>query len=145
DLRYGDRVSVDDPVGSPATRQDIAAVASRYGILLSDTAPVTEGYVNPGNVRVVVSRSIAYVPGCPNWSNEYGFNQGNQTSPGYGCAVNSNIAAMVADPEHLLEGASGTGETVVMTSTRAINSYRAAEPTGGGGTTLPQVSSEGGD
>ncbi|WP_340587147.1 CpaD family pilus assembly protein [Erythrobacter alti] len=143
DLRYGDRISVDDPAMSPAVREDVAAVASRFGILLSDVAPVTEGYVNPGNVRVVVTRSMAHVPGCPNWENRYGIEQGNQTSPGFGCAVNSNIAAMVADPEHLLNGASGSGETVVMTSNRAIDSYRNAQPTGGGGSNLPEVSSEG--
>lgn len=143
DLGYGDRIAVDDPSMSPSVLQDVAAVASRFGILISDGAPVTEGYVNPGNVRVVVTRSMAYVPGCPNWENRYGIEQGNQTSPGFGCAVNSNFAAMVADPEHLLNGASGTGETVVMTSNRAIDSYRAAQPTGGGGTTAAEVSSEG--
>jgi len=143
DLGYGDRIAVDDPAMSPVVRQDVAAVASRFGILLSDTAPVTEGYVNPGNVRVVVTRSRAHVPGCPIWEDQYGIERGNQTSPGFGCAVNSNIAAMVADPEHLLNGASGSGETVVMTSNRAIDSYRNAQPTGGGGTTLPEVSSEG--
>ena len=143
DLGYGDRVSIDDPVNSQATQEDIAAVASRFGVLLSEDAPPTQGYVNPGNVRVVVTRSMAHVPGCPDWSDEYGFQQGNQTSPGFGCAVNSNIAAMVADPEHLLEGASGTGETVVLTSNRAIDSYRNAQPTGRGGTALPEVSSEG--
>lgn len=143
DLGYGDRVAVDDPVGSPATRNAVAAVASRFGILLADTAPVTEGYVNPGNVRVVVTRSMAHVPGCPIWDDEYGFERGNQTSSGYGCAVNTNIAAMVANPEDLLEGQHGTGETVIMTSNRAINAYRNAAPTGGGGTTLPEVSSEG--
>ncbi|KLI65106.1 CpaD family pilus assembly protein [Aurantiacibacter marinus] len=143
DLGYGDRVAVDDPAMSPAVRQDVAAVASRFGILVSEGAPVTEGYVNPGNVRVVVTRSMAYVPGCPNWENKYGIEQGNQTSPGFGCAVNSNIAAMVADPEHLLNGASGTGVTTVMTSNRAINSYRDAVPTGGGGTTAGAVATEG--
>lgn len=143
DLGYGDRIAVDDPAMSPAVRQDVAAVASRFGILLSDGAPVTEGYVNPGNVRVVVTRSMAHVPGCPNWGDEYGLYQGNQTSPGFGCAVNGNIAAMVANPEHLLNGASGNGETVVMTSNRAIDSYRNAEPTGGGGSNLPEVSTEG--
>lgn len=139
DLGYGDRVSIDDPVGSRAIHEDVAAVASRFGILLSDGAPITEGYVNPGNVRVVVTRSSAHVPGCPNWRDQYGFNQGNQTSPGYGCAVNSNIAAMVADPEHLLEGASGAGDTVVQTSNRAIDAYREAAPSGAGGTNLPQA------
>jgi pilus assembly protein CpaD len=49
---------------------------------------------------------------------------------GFGCAINSNFAAMVADPEHLLHGAEGTGETVVMSSTKAIESYREQAPTG---------------
>lgn len=138
DLRYGDRVSIDDPANSRAVTEDVAAVASRFGILLSEGAPITEGFVNPGNVRIVVTRSHAHVPGCPNWGNQYGFNQGNQTSPNYGCATNSNIAAMVADPEHLLEGASGTGDTVIQTSNRAINAFREAAPSGAGGASLPQ-------
>ncbi|MDF1834975.1 MAG: CpaD family pilus assembly protein [Alteraurantiacibacter sp. bin_em_oilr2.035] len=143
ELGYGDRIALDDPANSPAVREDVAAVASRFGILLSDTVPVTVGYVDPGNVRVVVTRTTAHVPGCPIWKDEYGVEVGNQTSPGFGCAVNSNIAAMVADPEHLLNGARGSGDTVVLTSNRAIDSYRNAEPTGGGGTALPEVSSEG--
>lgn len=143
DVGYGDRIAVDDPARNPAVMADVAAVASRFGLLVSAEAPVTEGYVNPGNVRVVVTRSMAQVPGCPIWDHEFGFQRGNQTSTGYGCAVNSNIAAMVADPEHLLEGASGTGETVIMTSNRAIDAYRNAAPSGNGGTNLPEVSSEG--
>ncbi len=143
ELGYGDRVAIDTPVNNPAVREDVAAVAGRYGILVADGAPITQGYVDPGNVRVVVTRSTAHVPGCPNWSEGYGFQRDNFTSDGFGCAVNGNLAAMVADPEHLLEGAQGTGDTVVMSSNRAIESFRNQEPTGAGG--LPQVSSsEGG-
>lgn len=141
DLGYGDRVAIDTAVNNPAVREDVAAVAGRYGILVVDGAPITQGYVDPGNVRVVVTRSTASVPGCPDWSEGYGFQKDNFTSDGFGCAVNGNIAAMVANPEHLLEGAEGTGETVVMSSNRAIETFRNQEPTGAGG--LPQVSSEG--
>ncbi|MBH5323349.1 CpaD family pilus assembly protein [Aurantiacibacter sediminis] len=144
DLGYGDRIAVDDPTASPAVLEDVAAVASRFGLLVSPDAPVTNGFVDPGNVRIVVTRSMASVPGCPIWRDQYGIEQGNQTSPGFGCAVNSNIAAMVANPEHLLEGESGTGDTVIMRSNRAIDAYREAEPSGNGGTSLPRVSSEGG-
>ncbi|WP_271077072.1 CpaD family pilus assembly protein [Aurantiacibacter sp. MUD61] len=144
DLGYGDRIALDDPTASPAVLEDVAAVASRFGLLVSADAPVTNGYVNPGNVRVVVTRSMASVPGCPIWRDQYGIEQGNQTSAGFGCAVNSNIAAMVANPEHLLDGESGTGDTVIMRSNRAIDAYREAAPSGAGGTSLPQVSSEGG-
>ena len=139
DIGYGDRISIDDPAGSTGVREDVAAIASRSGLLLADAAPVTVGYVDPGMVRVVVTRSRAHVPGCPNWGDKYATNLGNNTSPGFGCSVNGNMAAMIADPEHLLEGAKGTGETVVMSSTKAIESYRASAPSGAGG--LPAVSS----
>ena len=132
-LAYGDRIAIDDPMASPAVVEDVAAVASRYGLLVSQGAPVTEGYVDPGNVRVVVTRSMAHVPGCPDWSDKGMTTLGNETSDGFGCAINSNMAAMIANPEHLLEGEVGTGETVVMSSTKAIESYRNQTPTGQGG------------
>jgi pilus assembly protein CpaD len=141
DVGYGDRISIDDPLSSVAVREDVAAVASRFGLLVEQGAPVTVGYVDPGNVRVVVTRSTASVPNCPNWSDRASGNLGNNTSPNFGCAVNSNLAAMIANPEHLLEGAEGTGDTIVMSSTKAIATYREAEPTGAAG--LPDVSSEG--
>jgi len=130
ELRYGDRISVDDPGGGYAARDAVAALAARHGLLVSDNAPVTAGNVQPGTIRVVVSRSTASVPGCPDWSAKSDVGLNNATHPNYGCAVNSNMAAMVADPEHLLKGANGSGETVVMSSSKAIDSYRAAKPTG---------------
>lgn len=133
DLRYGDRISVDDPLASGATRAAIAAVASRYGLLLSDDAPVTPGYVNAGTARVIVTRTLAHVPGCPDWSTTSETNLLNATSSSFGCAVNGNLAAMVANPEHLVKGAEGTGETVVMSSTKAIDTYRETKPTGAAG------------
>lgn len=139
-LRYGDRIAVDDAGASSAVRDDVAAIAGRYGLLVSDGAPVTEGHVGPGSVRVVVTRSRAHVPGCPDWSDKHAEYSQNATSPGFGCAVNGNMAAMVADPEHLLRGAEGTGETVVMSSTKAINTYRNRPATGAAG--LPAVSAQ---
>ena len=142
DLRYGDRISVDDPVVDGAAREAIAAIAARYGLLVGEDAPVTTGQIAPGTVRVVVSRSSATVPNCPNWAAKSDTNLNNATYTNYGCAVNSNLAAMVADPEHLLHGAKGTGETVVMSSSKAIGSYREAKPTGEQG--LKQNTTEGG-
>ncbi|MXO89491.1 pilus assembly protein CpaD [Altererythrobacter aquaemixtae] len=133
DLRYGDRVSIDDPMASGATREAISKLAGRHGILINNGAPVTAGYVQPGNVRIVITRSEAYVPGCPDWSAKSDMNYNNAASPGYGCANNSNLAAMVANPEDLIKGQEGTGETVVSTSNKAIDSYRNQAPTGEGG------------
>ena len=145
DLRHGDRVSIDDGSANPAVREDIAAIAGRYGILLSDGAPVTSGFVQPGQARVVVTRSFASVPGCPDWSAGSDANYRNATYPNYGCSVNSNMAAMIANPEDLVSGQTGTGETVIVTSTKAIRAYREAEPTGAGGLPEAGVTSQGGN
>ncbi len=135
DIRYGDRISIDDPLRSPSTMAAIDALAARYGLQVSDVAPTTVGYVDAGTARVVITRSKATVPNCPNWSARSDVNLGNATSTNFGCATNGNLAAMVADPEHLIKGAKGDSQTVVMSSTKAISSYREEAPTGERGLT----------
>lgn len=142
-LRYGDRIAIDDPIGSPATHDAVKAIAGRYGLMVGKEAPVTTGYVNAGSARIVITRSKATVPGCPDWSARSDSNLSNSLSSNYGCAVNSNIAAMVADPEHLIQGVDGGSDTVVMSSTKAIENYRKASPTGGGGKTVTSQASTG--
>lgn len=132
-LRYGDRIAIDNPGQNPAVATAIRDLAARYGLMISDTAPVTPGYLQPGQARVVVTRSTASVPGCPDWSAKSDMNYNNGLSSGFGCAVNSNMAAMVADPQDLLEGKKGSGETVIATSNKAISTYRDMEPTGKAG------------
>ncbi|MDY7098330.1 MAG: CpaD family pilus assembly protein [Pseudomonadota bacterium] len=133
DLRYGDRISVENPTANPAVTGAVNDLAGRYGLIVSETAPTTTGFVQPGQARVVITRSTASVPGCPDWSKKSDMNYLNATSPGYGCAVNSNIAAMVANPEDLLQGQDGSTETVIATGTKAITTLREAAPTGAGG------------
>lgn len=133
DLRYGDRVAIEDPSSNPAVANAVNELAGRYGLIVAKTAPATTGFLQPGEARVVITRTSAEVPGCPDWSAKSDMNILNATSPGYGCAVNSNMAAMVADPQDLLEGKKGDSETVVATGTKAIEAYRDAVPTGGGG------------
>ena len=142
DLKYGDRIYIDDPMKSPVTRSAVEGVAGRYGMLIGADAPVTPGDLSPGTVRVIVTRSSAMVPGCPDWSNNSDTNLGNGTNANYGCAVNSNMAAMVADPSHLVHGASSDGTTVVMSCTKAIESYRSTPPSGEKG--LKEQSSQSG-
>lgn len=141
DLRYGDRISIDDPLASEDTRAAVEALAARYGILMSADAPTTPGNISAGTARIVITRAKASVPGCPDWSAHNDFNPNNATSSNYGCAVNSNLAAMVADPEHLLKGANGGSDTVVMSASKAISSYRGQKPTGEAG--LKQNSTKG--
>jgi pilus assembly protein CpaD len=137
-LGYGDHVFVDDGRGDSAGRRDVARTAAEYGILLSEGAPVTAGEVPPGAVRVVVSRSVAYVPNCPNWAVRGG---PSSTSSNYGCSINSNLAAMIADPNDLVLGQSGSVTGDANTSSKAIRVYRQTAPSGTKG--LSEVSTKG--
>jgi pilus assembly protein CpaD len=144
-LGYGDRVSVDTGrYDDPAVREDVAAVAAEYGLLLAEGTPVTAGSARPDLVRVVVSRSVAFVPECPNWEDAADIGARISTSTNYGCAVNSNIAAMVADPNDLVLGQVGSNRGDMIAGSKAIKSYRDAAPTGAGGA-LKEASSKGGN
>lgn len=144
DLRYGDRIAIDNPSRNPAVTTAIRDLAARYGLMINDTAPVTAGALDPSQARVVITRSTASVPGCPDWSTKSDMNYGNATSPNHGCAINSNLAAMVADPQDLLEGKQGSSETVIATSNKAIATFREAAPTGASGLMEASVGGGGG-
>jgi pilus assembly protein CpaD len=131
-LGYGDTIYVDGAYAE-AARGQVASVAGQYGMMVADGAPVTTGAVQPGMVRVVVSRRRASVPYCPNWSVPAQPNYDNRNMSNFGCGVNSNIAAMVANPEDLIHGqeASGTGD--VRSGSKAVIYYRSAPPSGSKG------------
>jgi pilus assembly protein CpaD len=131
-LGYGDRVWIDEPYGPTQAREDVARVAAEWGLLLRDGAPVTNGAVQPGSVRVIVSRSTASVPSCPKWTGKGGV---NSLSPNYGCATNSNLAAMIADPSDLVLGQDGSATSDAANAAKAIKVYREAAPTGQKGLT----------
>jgi pilus assembly protein CpaD len=103
---------------------------------------VTAGGTQPGVVRVVVSRSIAYVPGCPDWRESSEIGTRVTTASNFGCATNSNLAAMIANPDDLVLGQTGDTSGDATTASRAINQYRTAPLSGAGG--LKQTSSKGG-
>lgn len=143
-LRYGDKIALDDPMKSEATLQGVARIVARHGLELAREVPVSEGAVGAGTVRVTITRALASVPGCPDWSGQNENNFHNATSGNFGCAVNSNLAAMVANPDHLLAGERGPSQTVIMTSNKAIDAYRAAKPTGDGGSAVKKASTQSG-
>jgi len=128
-LGYGDMVYIDGATGYDA-RDDVARVAGQYGMLVSQGAPMTAGAVPQGMVRVVVARTSATVPGCPNWSKASTPNFNNASMSNFGCGVNSNLAAMVANPQDLVSGREGSGVGDTLTASKAVEQYRKAVPTG---------------
>ena len=142
-LRYGDRIYVEDLSENSEVRADVAKVAAYYGLLLSEGAPVTAGRVQPGSARVIVARSTASVPNCPNWRQARNPGAPISMESNFGCAANSNLAAMIADPEDLVRGQEGAPGGDAAASTKAIKTYRDATPTGAGG--IQAVATAGGN
>jgi pilus assembly protein CpaD len=132
DLAYGDHVTIDEPQGiqSAGARRDIAKIAADHGLLVADDgAPMTEGSVAPGTLRIVAGRSTANVPGCPAWGDP-GIESPVRTGTNYGCAFNSNLAAMIANPDDLVHGREGSGNGTAIIAGRAVRVYRENRPTG---------------
>ena len=98
-------------------------------MLADEGAPVTEGDIAPGTIRVVASRASARVEGCPSYTNP-GIDSPVRTDSNYGCATNSNLAAMVADPDDLVRGREGNGTGSAQVAGRAVGTYRTRVPTG---------------
>lgn len=125
DLGYGDRVAIDYGNGyaDGEAAKAISKAAADRGILMAGPAPVTTGQIVPGTIRVVVTRSTASVPSCPDWSttHENNYNAGNHSN--YGCSTNSNLAAMIADPEDLVRGRENK-KTDTNSGKNAVNTYR---------------------
>jgi pilus assembly protein CpaD len=132
-IAYGDRIAVEDPslYGKSAATATIRKMVELRGLMVSEAVPVTSGAVPAGYLRVTITRASAMVPGCPDWSRRNSSSDQNTTSSNYGCAVNSNLAAMVADPNDLIKGS--RNETPdPSAATKPIRVFRDREPTGKG-------------
>lgn len=130
---YGDSVMIADGASS-AARADIADVLGKRGMLIKDDSAVTAGTPPYGSVRLVVRRATASVPGCPDWSTKQENSMSGGTSSNFGCAVNGNIAAMVANPEDLVRGQTDSNDGLrTATANRAIKDMQAKPTTGAGG------------
>ena len=131
DLRYGDRITVADPLAGKATIAAVADVAADFGIVETGAAPppATGQALPPAMIRVILTRARAHVPHCPDWSGNAASNPLNATSTNFGCATSSNLAAMIANPDDLLHGATASGHTGSMSAEKAIAAWRLSPPT----------------
>ncbi|WCP14467.1 hypothetical protein sphantq_02913 [Sphingobium sp. AntQ-1] len=133
-LGYGDQVAIvtDGAYFSPTMRDGVADVVARHGLLVTEDSSAVAGAAPAGSVRLIVRRATASVPGCPDWSGKQETDPSLGTSSNFGCGVNSNLAAMVANPEDLVRGQGTDSDLRTATSNRAISTYRDKAPTGAG-------------
>jgi pilus assembly protein CpaD len=142
-LSYGDQVAIVTDAGyySPAVRDGIADIVARHGLLVGEDSSAAAGAAPDGAVRLVVRRATATVPGCPDWRSKAETDINLGASSNFGCGVNSNLAAMVANPEDLVRGQTTDTDLRTVTSNRAISTYRDKALTGAGD--LKQITSGG--
>lgn len=55
-------------------------------------------------VEVVVDRHLVVLPPCPDWSRRSGTDFANQPHTNFGCAVQTNLGLMIANPRDLERG-----------------------------------------
>jgi pilus assembly protein CpaD len=106
-------ISVPSGAGSRAAISFFGERAALSGIS-RDKILVTTREAGNSDPRVDVSyiAYTAHTQACGDWSDDESFTMENHTSKNFGCAVQQNIAAMVADPRDLLgPGAMGPVNT----------------------------------
>jgi pilus assembly protein CpaD len=99
-----DRVSVTAAGDSNLARQRFASIASlllHYGVVPVAAPPAD---VPPNHVLVGIGRTLVTLPACPNWSKPSSVDFDNQPSSNFGCATETNLGMMVANPSDLAGG-----------------------------------------
>lgn len=132
---YGDSLTLaTNGAGIPESlARDIGALLAPHGLaVLEDDSPAA-GAPPEGVVRLILRRATASVPGCPDWKTKQESDMVGGTSSNFGCGVNGNLAAMVADPDDLLRGRTSDSPLRTVPSTKAIKTYIEQAPTGAGG------------
>ena len=141
---YGDEFAID--AGSEATdgdrRQAIIAYLRSRGLSVSTQPAVYGGALAPNTVRLILNRYVVTPPPCPDWRKPAGEDYNNQAGSNFGCATETNLGLMVANPKDLVDGRT-IGPADGEQAAKAIETYRAGktpEPTsvstgssGGGG------------
>jgi pilus assembly protein CpaD len=99
-------ISVSAPAGSDASAA-ISYFAERLASLGVPRARILVGtHEAAGGDALVEIGYVGYVAQsdpCGDWSKDLAETASNQSSPNFGCAVQQNIAAMVADPRDLVQ------------------------------------------
>jgi len=99
------------PSGSPNEAAAVSLVAETRAALREAGLPEPAiGYAAyrassaNANAPIILTyrRFVASASPCGNWTKDYAFAPNNGRTPNYGCATQSNLAAMVAEPADLI-------------------------------------------
>ncbi|MEM7041529.1 MAG: CpaD family pilus assembly lipoprotein [Pseudomonadota bacterium] len=79
--------------------------ASSFG----ERAPIDDGHGERAwrknrRVDIVLERYLVTPPACPDWSRRTGIDYANKPHSNFGCATETNLGLMIADPRDLVSG-----------------------------------------
>lgn len=94
------------------------------GILIPTIQVKRSAPVSSNVVRVTIGRHIIKPPACSDWSKPATGDTNNRQSSNYGCATETNLGAMIADPGVLVRG-KDLGPADGEAATIGIGRYRA--------------------
>ncbi len=100
----GDTLTVAGPGTSMLAAQRKAAVLADLNHRHIRAVAATDSGVASDAVQVRVGRAVVTAPRCPDWSKPEADNSTNSPSSNFGCATESALAMMVADPADLVRG-----------------------------------------
>ena len=85
--------------------ENVTVTTSSYG----ETIPAVAGtgpevWQQNRRVELVLERYLVTLPACPDWSRESGTDFANLPHTNFGCATQSNLGLMVAEPRDLVRG-----------------------------------------
>lgn len=122
-------ISVPNGTPSHAAITFFAERAAATGISRDRILVSTHDVAN-GDFRVDVSyiSYSAHADDCGDWSENEAFSADNLTPKNFGCSVQHNIAAMVADPRDLL-GPTRRGEVDTARRGTVLDAYEKGQPT----------------
>lgn len=116
-----DRVTVaasGPPYLARERQASVSALLLHYGIVTVDGAQVAP----PNRAIVAVKRTLVTLPPCPNWSKRPYSDFDNQPSSNFGCATETNLGMMVANPSDLASGLP-LGPTAGQPAAASVNRY----------------------
>jgi pilus biogenesis lipoprotein CpaD len=85
--------------------ENVTVTTSSYGESIPATAGTgPDAWRQNRRVELVLERYLVTLPGCPDWSRESGTDFANLPHSNFGCATQSNLGLMVAEPRDLVRG-----------------------------------------
>jgi pilus assembly protein CpaD len=122
-------ISVAAPAGRDAASHEIADDVVAMGVPRSHVLVGVDEMPQAGaEIKVSFVRYLAQTKPCGDWSENIATTYDNEPTPNFGCAVQQNIAAMVADPRDFTGPAPMAPEDAQRALT-VLDKYRKGQPT----------------